>query len=109
MSSEKFANTSGAGSASPGDTAPASQASAKTPGSGSARYPTGARTIWRRARVREATGLSDATLWRKARDGAMPAPVRLGPNSIGWYADEIEAWLATRPRVRGKDDEPRQR
>jgi len=27
-----------------------------------------------------------------------PAPVELGPNSIGWFEDEIDDWLAARRR-----------
>ena len=36
------------------------------------------------------------TLWRGVRAGTFPA--ELGPNSIGWFEDEIDAWLASRPR-----------
>jgi predicted DNA-binding transcriptional regulator AlpA len=47
------------------------------------------------------TGYSRTTHWRKSRDpdDDFPAPVQLGPNSTGWYEDEIENWLARRPRV----------
>jgi predicted DNA-binding transcriptional regulator AlpA len=37
-------------------------------------------------------------LWRDVRDKRFPAPFELGPNSIGWYEDEIDEWLAARPR-----------
>src|SRR5215472_78101 len=47
----------------------------------------------------DARGLqSRATRWRGVRSGTFPAPVEIGPNSVGWYEDEIDAWLATRPR-----------
>ena len=36
--------------------------------------------------------------WRDVRDGRLPQPIELGPNSIGWFEDEIDAWLASRPR-----------
>jgi predicted DNA-binding transcriptional regulator AlpA len=36
--------------------------------------------------------------WRDVRDGRFPPPIELGPNSIGWFEDEIDAWLASRPR-----------
>ncbi len=36
--------------------------------------------------------------WRDIRAGKFPAPVEIGPNSLGWFEDEIEAWLASRPR-----------
>ncbi len=38
-------------------------------------------------------------VWRDVRDGLFPAPIVLGPNSVGWYEDEIDLWLASRPRV----------
>jgi len=46
------------------------------------------------------TGKSRVGVWRGVRAGTFPAPVQLGPNSVGWYEDEIDAWLATRPRRR---------
>jgi predicted DNA-binding transcriptional regulator AlpA len=27
-----------------------------------------------------------------------PEPVQIGPNRIGWYADEVDEWLENRPR-----------
>lgn len=51
---------------------------------------------WRGASA--ATGKSRVQLWRDIRDGRFPAPIQLGPNSIGWYRTEIDAWLAARPR-----------
>jgi prophage regulatory protein len=57
------------------------------------------RNILRDPEVRKRTKLSRVQRWRRVRKGTFPAPVQLGPNSIGWYEDEIEAWLAERPRV----------
>ncbi len=57
------------------------------------------RRVLRDPIVRERTGLSRTQRWRCIRSGTFPAAVQLGPNSIGWYEDEIEAWLAERPRV----------
>jgi len=47
------------------------------------------------------TGYSRVQLWRKSRDpnDDFPLPVQLGGNAIGWFEDEIEEWLATRPRL----------
>ncbi len=56
------------------------------------------RTI-RASAVVDATGLSRVTLWRKIAKGQFPAPVQLGKNSIGFYEDEVAAWLESRPRV----------
>lgn len=59
------------------------------------------RKILRTKAVQELTGYSRVQIWRKARnpDDDFPAPVQLGPNSIGFFEDEITRWLATRPRV----------
>jgi prophage regulatory protein len=45
-----------------------------------------------------ATGKSRVQLWRDVRARRFPAPVELGPNSIGWFRREIEAWMLERPR-----------
>jgi len=57
------------------------------------------RRILRDHEVLARTKLSRVQRWRRVRKGTFPAPVQLGPNSIGWYEDEIAAWLAERPRV----------
>ena len=41
---------------------------------------------------------SRAQVWRDVRAGLFPAPIELGPNSVGWYQDEITEHLRTRPR-----------
>ena len=48
--------------------------------------------------VKAATGLSRTTLWRMERRGDFPKRCRLGRNSCGWIAQEVEAWIASRPR-----------
>ena len=40
-----------------------------------------------------------STVWRKVRDGSLPAPIVTGANRRRWFEDEIDAWLASRPRV----------
>jgi prophage regulatory protein len=57
------------------------------------------RRILRDPEVQQRTKLSRVQRWRRVRSGTFPAPVQLGPNSIGWFEDEVEAWLAKRPRV----------
>ena len=56
------------------------------------------RRIIRKPAVRDKVAKSAAQIWRDVRAGKFPPPVQLGPNSIGWYEDEIDAWLAARPR-----------
>ena len=48
--------------------------------------------------VTAATGLSRTTLWRLERRDDFPARVRLGLNSCGWVAEEVDNWIASRPR-----------
>lgn len=45
--------------------------------------------ILRRQAVLEMLGISSATLHRRIKDGAVPAPLRLGPNSVGWRESSI--------------------
>ncbi len=53
--------------------------------------------------VRHLTGLSDSSIVRREREGTFPHRVRLGPNSVGWLLDEVEAWIASRPVVRTRN------
>ncbi len=63
------------------------------------------RRILRPKEVRERTGYGRTMLWLKSRDpdDPFPAPVQLGPNSIGYFEDEINEWLENRPRVPCRD------
>jgi prophage regulatory protein len=56
------------------------------------------RRLLRSPEVEDRTQRSRVQCWRDIKAGKFPAPVELGPNSVGWFEDEIEAWLATRPR-----------
>jgi prophage regulatory protein len=56
------------------------------------------RRILRRPGLITKTGLSYPTLWRYERDGKFPQRVQLGPNSVGWFEDEVDEWLASRQR-----------
>ena len=59
------------------------------------------RKILRFKRLKERVPYSRTQIWRKScdPDDDFPAPVQLGANAVGWYEDEIDAWLETRPRV----------
>lgn len=39
------------------------------------------------------TGMSRATIWRKARDGSFPQPFRISEAITSWDESEIVAWL----------------
>lgn len=54
--------------------------------------------ILRIGQVCKETGLGRTTIWRKERAGDFPQRIRLGAAAVGWSAEEVEAWLASRPR-----------
>ena len=58
--------------------------------------------ILRFAEVRERTGLSRATVYRRIRAGTFPAPIDLGDRpgkcQLGWIEKEIDEWVQARPR-----------
>ena len=56
------------------------------------------RRIIRGSIVEDKTSWTRVTIWRAIRDNKFPAPNSAGPNSVGWFEDEIDTWLATRPR-----------
>ena len=53
--------------------------------------------------------VSRTYFWRLVRANQMPAPLRISHNRIGWREEEIEAWLASRPRARYTSPKPRRR
>ena len=59
--------------------------------------------IIRLPEVQALTGQSRSSVFRRAAAGTFPAPIKLGERSIGWRADEIQIWIATRERVSAKN------
>lgn len=53
--------------------------------------------ILREAEVKERTRLSRVQRWRRIRAGTFPAPVQIGPNSIGWRESDINNWIRNLP------------
>src|SRR4051812_9766754 len=53
--------------------------------------------IGRWPKVQALVDLSRSTVDRLERKRDFPQRVQLGPNSVGWYLDEVEAWCAARP------------
>ena len=43
--------------------------------------------------VKELTGLSDSSIWRREQAGVFPMRRSLGGRSVGWFYDEVTAWL----------------
>jgi prophage regulatory protein len=54
--------------------------------------------ILRRHEVVDRTRLSRDTIRRREHAGTFPRRVKLGPNSVGWIEEEVDAWIASRPR-----------
>ncbi len=50
------------------------------------------------SKVAERVGKSRIQVWRDIKAGKFPPPLELGPNSVGWFEDEIATWLESRPR-----------
>ena len=53
--------------------------------------------LLRRPEVEGITGLSRATIYARINVGTFPLPVRLGPNSVAWRADDVNQWIAELP------------
>jgi prophage regulatory protein len=62
--------------------------------------------VLRRRAVETITGLSRSTIYARMNAGAFPAAIRLGGRSVGWIADEIEAWIASRVAESRPTDAP---
>ena len=60
------------------------------------------RRIIRKPEVVRRTGYSAVQIWRFERDGLFPKRVQLGPMAVGWYENEVDAWVASRIRQGGK-------
>ena len=49
--------------------------------------------------VMAATTYSRPSIYRLMGEGKFPTPLKLGANKVAFLAEEIERWLATRPRA----------
>ena len=47
-------------------------------------------------------GYHPSHVMRLVRAGKFPQPVRLGPNSVAFVEDEVEAWMKARVEARDK-------
>ena len=63
------------------------------------------RRLLRWPEVKKRYGKSRTQNWRDVRAGKFPAPVQIGPNSIGWWSDELDAHDETLSRVAWAPDE----
>ena len=66
-----------------------------------ARAPPEVRTILRMPQLETATGLKASHIYDLIAQGLFPRGVKLSPQATGWFADEVAAWQAERPRAMG--------
>jgi prophage regulatory protein len=69
-------------------------------------HPRGAnmsKRILRRPAVQHETGDPRSTLYYRIAEGLFPKPIHLGPRSVGWPEEEVDALNAA--RIAGKSDE----
>ena len=57
-------------------------------------------SILRRKVVEARVGLSRSSLYAMVAAGKFPAPVALGPNSVGWRDDLVDKWISERQPAR---------
>ncbi len=43
--------------------------------------------------------ISRSELYRQIADGRFPRPVRVGLRAVRWHLNEVEEWIAARPRT----------
>ncbi len=67
--------------------------------------PTPTRRLCRWPEVFKRYGKSRTQTWRDVRAGKFPAPVQIGPNSVGWWSDALDAHDETLSRVAWAPDE----
>ena len=58
------------------------------------------RNILRMPAVKAKTGFGHDTVYRLARAGQFPKPVKLSERASGWFEDEIDAWLESKAKAR---------
>ncbi len=47
-------------------------------------------------------GLARSTVYAMCAAGTFPKPISLNKRAVGWRADQVEEWLATRPAVKSE-------
>lgn len=55
--------------------------------------------LLRMPEVRRLTGLSRSSIYRLEALSRFPARIRLSERAAAWRADEVSAWLESRPRA----------
>jgi len=50
------------------------------------------RTVLRRQKVQEVTGLACSTIYKMMSRGKFPRPIRIAEKSVGWLETDIAEW-----------------
>ncbi len=56
----------------------------------------------RKPAVFDRVGLSDTTVWRLARAGKFPKPIRISPGAVAWLESDIDDWISARCAEAGR-------
>ena len=67
---------------------------------GSDTLPPGFNRVLRLPAVETAVGFKKSKLYELIQEGQFPQPVRLSNKSVGWLADEVQAWINARAASR---------
>lgn len=62
--------------------------------------------LLRRRDVEALVGVKRSALYKWISQGEFPAPIRLGPQSVAWRSDELDAWISSRPRFKDECEVP---
>ena len=49
--------------------------------------------------VKRQVSMSRSSIYAQMAVGAFPRPIRVGARGVRWRADEIQAWIDSRPRA----------
>lgn len=56
--------------------------------------------VFRLRQVMLVTGLARSTVYKLMASGSFPKSIGLGCRSVGWIAEEVEAWIEKRAECR---------
>ena len=56
--------------------------------------------------VRDRTGLSRSTIYRKIAEGTFPPQIKISINGAGWHRSAIDRWIADPAGYRADNDNP---
>ena len=58
--------------------------------------------ILRAKQVKEVVGYSIPSIYRLAKQGLFPKPIKLGERGSAWLVSEVDAWLQSRVDLRDR-------